>query len=90
MVNEEKTGNWSSLMIGAMIGCAMGAAAGVLFAPKSGRQTRERVSDWLQDKRDEGSEILANIKKQGQHKTEQLSAALRAGRQAYAEVSKHG
>lgn len=31
-------------------GAAVGAALGVLFAPKSGRDTREDMSYWIKDK----------------------------------------
>jgi|GEM_PF-6254411 len=90
MMNREKIVNWSSFLTGAAIGGAFGAVAGVLFAPQQGRQTREQVGEWLKEKRDEGSEILARVKQQGQHKAEQLSSALRASRQAYEEVSRRG
>lgn len=33
-------------------GAAIGAALGVLFAPKSGRETREDLSLWLKEKRE--------------------------------------
>lgn len=33
-------------------GAAIGAALGVLFAPKAGKETREDMSRWLKDKRE--------------------------------------
>jgi len=33
-------------------GAAIGAALGVLFAPKAGRETREQMSRWLKEKRE--------------------------------------
>lgn len=33
-------------------GAAVGAALGVLFAPKSGKATREQMAGWLKDKRE--------------------------------------
>lgn len=35
-------------------GAAVGAALGVLFAPKAGRETREDMSRWLKEKREKG------------------------------------
>jgi len=78
-------------------GLGLGLAIGVLFAPKSGEETR----DYIRDKADEGKEYLrrrgedlrgqANeyidrgktvVSKQREH----LSAAVEAGKQAYRDA----
>jgi gas vesicle protein len=79
------------------LGLGLGVAVGLLFAPKSGSETREL----LLNKADEGKEYL---KRQGEQlrstagealdrgksalarQREQLSAAVEAGRQAYREA----
>jgi gas vesicle protein len=79
------------------LGLGLGVAVGLLFAPKSGSETREL----LLNKADEGKEYL---KRQGENlrtsagdaiersksalarQREQLSAAVEAGRQAYREA----
>lgn len=35
-------------------GAGIGAALGVLYAPKPGRETREQMSLWLKQKREQG------------------------------------
>ncbi len=35
-------------------GAAIGAALGVLFAPKAGKETREQVNRWLKERREKG------------------------------------
>lgn len=35
-------------------GAAVGAALGVLFAPKAGSETREQMSSWLKEKTEKG------------------------------------
>ena len=72
-----------------MVGAAIGAGLGVLFAPKAGKDTREQIGDWLKEKREEGSDLLAKIKEDGMHKKDAISAALKAGKQAYMEAEKH-
>jgi len=79
------------------LGLGLGVAVGLLFAPKSGSETREM----LLQKADEGKEYL---KRQGEQlrssagdaidrgrsalarQRDQLSAAVEAGRQAYREA----
>jgi gas vesicle protein len=76
-------------MIFFVLGAAIGAGLGVLFAPKAGKDTREQIGDWLKEKRDEGGELLAKIKEEGLQKKDAISAALKAGKQAYMESEKH-
>ena len=85
MSNEEKGANLLFFVVGA----AIGAGLGMLFAPKAGKETREQIGDWLQDKREDGTELLAKIKEEGLQKKEQITAAFKAGKQAYAETEKH-
>lgn len=35
-------------------GAVIGSVLAVLFAPKAGRETREQMGSWIQDKRDKG------------------------------------
>lgn len=76
------------------LGLGMGVAIGVLFAPKSGEETR----DFLKGKADEGrdylrrkgdelrestSDVLNRSREAIQTQRENLAAALEAGKQAY-------
>lgn len=78
------------------LGLGLGVVAGVLFAPKSGEETR----DFLMSKANEGAELAKRraaeardaavdtyergVSKVQRHK-ENLTAAVEAGRQAYRE-----
>jgi gas vesicle protein len=79
-----------------LLGLGLGTALGVLFAPKSGEETRELIKS----KADEGKELLRRrseelkgsatewVDKSKQavaRQKDQLSAAVEAGRQAYRE-----
>jgi gas vesicle protein len=81
-----------------LFGLGVGAAAGILFAPKSGEETR----DELRHRAEEGREYLkrrsGELRVQAEHaydrsrnvvhgQREQLSAALEAGRRAYRETT---
>lgn len=81
-----------------LFGLGVGAAAGILFAPKSGEETREE----LRHRAEEGREYLkrrsGELRVEAEHaysrgreafqgQREQLSAALEAGRRAYRETT---
>ncbi len=79
-----------------LAGMGVGAVLALLFAPKSGKETR----DFLTEKAEEGRDYVASrgrdLRKQAEEvvdkakdvvskQKEQLSAALEAGKQAYQE-----
>ena len=80
------------------LGLGLGVAVGVLFAPKSGEETRE----FLRSKAEEGAELakqraadlreaaaetLERGKSAVQRHKDNLSAAVEAGKQAYREAT---
>ncbi|MBZ5525227.1 MAG: YtxH domain-containing protein [Acidobacteriia bacterium] len=82
-----------------LAGLGFGALLGVLYAPRSGRETREA----LRNTADEGREFLKNRSREAREamgewvdqskevvrqKKEQISGAFDAGRQAFREASK--
>lgn len=72
-----------------LVGTAVGAGLGVLFAPKPGYKTREELADWLKERREQGSELLSKISDAIPEKKEQLASAVEAGKQALYGNSKH-
>ncbi len=68
-------------------GCAIGAALGVLFAPKSGKETREELGEWIKERRDKSKDLIAKMKEEAIAKKDQVASAIKAGRQAYAEAA---
>lgn len=84
MAREEGT----SGLVFLALGTALGAALGVLFAPKSGKETREDIAEWLKDRRQKGSELLHKLKEEIPAKKDQFAAAIKAGKEAYKEAAK--
>jgi len=79
------------------LGLGLGVAAGVLFAPKSGAETRELLRSKAEelpdlakrqadDLREKATETLVRGKSAIQRHKENLSAAVEAGKQAYREA----
>ena len=85
MSSEDRGSN----LIFFLAGAAIGAGLGVLFAPKAGKETREQLGDWLKEKREDGGALLAKLKEEGLQKKEALTAAFKAGKQAYMETDKN-
>lgn len=77
-----------------LVGLGIGALVGVLFAPKSGEETREFLSkkaeegrDYAQRKarelRERAEEVLERGKEIAGKQKESIAAAVEAGREAY-------
>ena len=81
-----------------LVGLGVGALIGVLFAPKSGEETRAYLSnradegkDYAQRKarelRERADELIERSKDVAVRKRDSLSAAVEAGREAYLRES---
>jgi gas vesicle protein len=82
-----------------LVGLGLGALVGVLFAPKSGEETRDLLAqkadegrDYAQRKarelRERADELIERSKDVANRKKDSLSAAVEAGREAYLRESK--
>jgi len=82
-----------------LVGLGVGALMGVLFAPKSGEETREYLSkraddgrEFAQKKarelRERADELIERGKDVAVRKRESISAAVEAGREAFLRESK--
>lgn len=70
---EDETVNLKDFVIGALVGSIVGAAAGLLLAPKTGRELRSDVATQAVTLKDKGVEFSSTAK----DKTVQLSSQLK-------------
>ena len=81
-----------------LAGLGVGAAVGVLYAPKPGSETRETlrskagegrefVSERARKAREQASDVVDRGKKVAKQQKEQFKSAYEAGRQAYHEAT---
>lgn len=69
-----------------ILGGVVGAAAGLLLAPRSGKETRAKLEDWLDERREKGGEFIAKLKEVVPEKRDQIAAAAKAAKQAFADA----
>ena len=68
-MSENRTGE----VIGAfLVGGLIGAALGILFAPASGKETREKVCDWMEETKEKAKAKLAKLEEEIKHRKDQL------------------
>lgn len=81
-----------------LAGLGLGAALGVLYAPKSGRETREAILSAAEESTEAVRERARQAREQAQQavnrgreymnqQSEQIRSAFEAGRQAYREAT---
>ena len=77
-----------NMVIGAGIGTAVGLAAGILFAPKSGKETRQIIADRTSETVVNLKESVAAAKERIAASTAEKSAMLREAGQKGVEAAK--
>jgi gas vesicle protein len=85
-----KSNRWPEVVSAFGIGLGIGAAFGLLFAPKSGEETREYLSDTAQSAADEvmdrGKKISRRAKKAVDDAGDYVRDATQAGEQAFRDA----
>ena len=60
-MSEERGCSGSAVALGFILGGALGASLALLFAPDSGRRTRERLRDLAADVRDRTTTVALHL-----------------------------
>ncbi len=93
VMSEDRGYSGAAIALGFILGGALGASLALLFAPESGRRTRERLRDMASDVRDKtldlsdefrdkAEDLVERGKETLEEKKSILSAAVQAGREA--------
>lgn len=69
-MSENRTGE---ILTAFIIGGLIGALLGILYAPAAGKVTRERLGNWLEEKKEEAKEALERLEEEIKKKKEELS-----------------
>jgi gas vesicle protein len=90
---SEERGNAPVILLAFLLGGVVGAGLALLFAPLSGRETRERIKDLVEEVKDKADGAVEEIrdkvketldlgKKALEEKKSMVSAAFEAGKEA--------
>jgi gas vesicle protein len=85
---------WQGTASGILIGIGVGAALGVLLAPKSGKDTRDHIAGTVKDGVDgaiaKGQDLTRRTQQALNDSRDRLKEATEAGEQAYREAKSNG
>jgi gas vesicle protein len=85
MANNEGAGA-GSLLLAFLFGAVGGAAVALLYAPKSGRETREYLGDRATEARTRAADAAAKGREAMAQGRDTLSTAIERGREAYQQA----
>ena len=74
-MEDKKPNTAGKVATGLTLGAIFGAIAGLLFAPKAGKETREDIKKFAQDTKEKGEELFEGAKKEVAVKLENLKKA---------------
>ncbi len=82
MANDE-SGGAGSILLAFILGAVSGAAVALLYAPQSGKETREYLNERANEARARAAEAAAKGREAINQGRETLTTAIERGREAY-------
>jgi gas vesicle protein len=79
-------GGAGNILLGFILGAVSGAALALLYAPASGRETRERLAERAEEARAKAAEAAAKGRDVLAQGRETLTTAIERGREAYQQA----
>jgi gas vesicle protein len=85
MAQDDSAGA-GSILLAFLLGAVSGAAVALLYAPASGRDTRDYLGDRAREGRERANEAAARASQMVQQGRETLTSAIEKGREAYQQA----
>lgn len=80
MSNDERNAGTSGVLLSFLLGALSGAALAILFAPRSGRETREILGEKLRETAERGRQLGERAVEKGKEVAEDASSLVDRGR----------
>src|SRR5512134_3074321 len=80
MSNDERNAGTSGVVLSFLLGALSGAALAILFAPRSGRETREILGEKLRETAERGRQLGERAVEKGKEVAEDASSLVDRGR----------
>ena len=81
MSNDDRSGGSAGIVLSFMVGALSGAALAILFAPRSGRETREMLGEKLKEGADRGREFRDQVSAKGREMVDEASEYINKGKE---------
>ena len=82
MSNDDRNAGTSGVVLSFLLGALSGAAVAILFAPRSGRETRELLSEKMRETADRSRRLGEQALEKGREATEEAAGYLERQREA--------
>ena len=82
MSNDDRSGGTAGVVLSFMVGALSGAALAILFAPRSGRETREMLGEKLRETQERGRNVGEQALQMGREAAEDAARYLDRQRDA--------
>jgi gas vesicle protein len=86
MARNDDNGGAGSVLLAFLLGAVSGAAVALLYAPQSGRETREFLNERANEARARAAEAAAKSRDAISQGRETLTTAIERGREAYQQA----
>jgi len=84
-MDDERSGSASGVVLSFVIGALAGAAVAILFAPRSGKETRELLGEKLRESTERGRELKDQVAAKGRDLVEGAGEYVERQREALKE-----
>lgn len=82
-MDDDRSTNASSVILSFMLGGLTGAALAILFAPRSGKETREMLGEKLRETADKGREVKERLQSRGKEMLDDAADYVRERREGF-------
>ena len=82
MSSDERNAGTSGVVLSFLLGALSGAALAILFAPRSGRETREILGEKLRESAERSRQLGPRAVEKGKEVAEEASSYVERGREA--------